>query len=302
MTITTYSNRKYASSDVVPFKGLCGEYSRFLYVYKITCIPTQQVYIGQHAASVKVDDPLVESYKGSGKILKQLQKQYQWEQNFIFEIIQFCHDSVELDREERQLIKEARAQYGELCINIANGGLYFGAGNDGQMDDDYRVKMKHYRSSAEYRQAQSQRMKARNADSKFNYIKENNSKLMKELWANNQAFQQKMKIAAKNSSKRQKEKFKNNPHLRDKVGAKHSRPLTNINEFTSPLNGQFFPEGTIFPSTMQCSLMIGAKHRRYVSSIIANHKKHPMQWWSKKDGKPFFVVEFAYIDILETKS
>lgn len=204
MTITTYSNRKYASSNIVPFKGLCGEYSRFLYVYKITCIPTQQ--------------------------------------------------------------------------------------------------MKHYRSSAEYRQAQSQRMKARNADPKFNYIKENNSKLMKELWANNQAFQQKMKIAAKNSSKRQKEKFKNNPHLRDKVGAKHSRPLTNINEFTSPLNGQFFPEGTIFPSTMQCSLMIGAKHRRYVSSIIANHKKHPMQWWSKKDGKPFFVVEFAYIDILETKS
>lgn len=302
MTIITYLNRKYASNDIIPFKGMCGDDLRFLYVYKITCIPTQQVYIGQHAASIRVDDPLMEGYKGSGKILKQLQKQYQWEQDFLFEIVQFCHNPVELDHEERRLIKEARTQYGELCINVANGGLYFGAGNDGQMDDDYRVKLKHHRSSAEYSQAQSQRMKARSADPKFDYIKENHSKLMKELWATNQAFREKMRIAAENRSKMQKEKYQNNPQLRQKIGDEHSRPLTNLNEFTSPLNGQFFPKGTIFPSTMQCSLMIGAKHRRYVSSIIVNHKKHPMQWWSKKDGKPFFVVEFAYIDILETKS
>ena len=99
--IRQIDNRSYISQKVVPFLGQHNNQPRFLYVYAIHCLPTNEWYIGKHTCRSTTYDPLLEGYKGSGHLLKQRKNQYNWPADFQFIILEFCHNQRQLmDREQ----------------------------------------------------------------------------------------------------------------------------------------------------------------------------------------------------------
>lgn len=123
-------NRSYLHDDTIPFKGDVIAFrkhqnvieKRFLYIYKITCVKDGRVYIGKRIAPLKCEDPLKDTYKGSGHVLKSLKAKYDWFNDFKFEIVKFCADENSLNLAEIDCIKDAREKYGELCCNLYDGG------------------------------------------------------------------------------------------------------------------------------------------------------------------------------------
>lgn len=128
--LKTNLNRSYLTEDVIPFKGDVLAFrkhqnvieKRFLYIYKITCLKDNRVYIGKRIAPLNCDDPLKDTYKGSGHVLKSLKNKYDWMQDFKFEIVKFCANEESLNLAEIELISIAREKYGNLCCNLYDGG------------------------------------------------------------------------------------------------------------------------------------------------------------------------------------
>ena len=125
------NNRRYISEDIIPFKGDVIAYrkhqndiieKRYLYIYQITCIQTNNVYVGKRIAPLKCEDPLKDTYKGSGKNLKELKANYDWNADFVFEILQFCSNKEELNQCEIEHITRVRHVRGNECCNIHPGG------------------------------------------------------------------------------------------------------------------------------------------------------------------------------------
>lgn len=79
MSSNTYiqvSNNRFVSANTHP---ILGDYitkhkpiqQRYMFVYKIICKPTGEVYFGQHVCQPNVKNPYNDHYKGSGHILQQ---------------------------------------------------------------------------------------------------------------------------------------------------------------------------------------------------------------------------------------
>ena len=86
------------------------------YIYKTTNLVNGKIYIGQHKAE-KYD----KSYYGSGKILKLAIDKYGIE-NFSNTVLCYCESKKELDKLERQLIKQYNSTNSDIGYNIAKGG------------------------------------------------------------------------------------------------------------------------------------------------------------------------------------
>lgn len=118
--VRTHKNRKYANDSVVPFVGHYTDkqgntQSRFMYIYEIHCIKTNQYYIGQHTCRRGCKDPLKELYKGSGSVITKLRHEFDWYNDFTFTILQFCDNNQQLAEAEYQLILEHLND--RLCLN-----------------------------------------------------------------------------------------------------------------------------------------------------------------------------------------
>ena len=86
------------------------------YIYKTTNLINGKIYIGQHKAETYDN-----SYYGSGKILKLAIKKYGIE-NFSNIVLAYCDSKEELDRLEKQLIKQYDSRNPDIGYNIAFGG------------------------------------------------------------------------------------------------------------------------------------------------------------------------------------
>lgn len=86
------------------------------YIYLTTNLINGKMYIGQ-----KKSDVFVESYIGSGKILKQAVSKYGAE-NFKVEVIRWCNSKEELDQCEIDEIAKRNAARSSDYYNIAIGG------------------------------------------------------------------------------------------------------------------------------------------------------------------------------------
>ncbi|MBO5477363.1 MAG: hypothetical protein J6A15_06410 [Clostridia bacterium] len=86
------------------------------YIYKTTNNINGKVYIGKKESSMYID-----SYYGSGKIIKRAIKKYGID-NFTNEIIYKSNTIDDLNANEKRLISEYKEKYGSNCYNIAAGG------------------------------------------------------------------------------------------------------------------------------------------------------------------------------------
>jgi hypothetical protein len=89
-----------------------------MYIYKTTIIPTNEIYIGQsiHKPEETTD------YLGSGKILKAKVNYYGIENCKKTILIDDLDNKADLDFFEKVLIEANREDFGDLVINIADGG------------------------------------------------------------------------------------------------------------------------------------------------------------------------------------
>lgn len=86
------------------------------YIYKTTNLVNGKIYIGQ-----KTSEIFIESYKGSGIILRKALDKY-GEENFKVEILEECNSKDELDLAEKKWIKVLKATDDSTGYNIAEGG------------------------------------------------------------------------------------------------------------------------------------------------------------------------------------
>ena len=86
------------------------------YIYKTTNLINDKIYIGQ-----KTSEIFIESYKGSGVILKKALNKY-GEENFKVEILERCNSKDELDLAEKKWIEILKSTDNSIGYNIAEGG------------------------------------------------------------------------------------------------------------------------------------------------------------------------------------
>ena len=87
------------------------------YIYKTTCVVNNKIYIGQKTSSTF----LVESYLGSGTLLKKAVKKY-GKENFYVELISECNSAQELNETEVYWIAQLNSIDKSIGYNIAVGG------------------------------------------------------------------------------------------------------------------------------------------------------------------------------------
>ena len=88
------------------------------YIYLTTNLINNRKYIGKHKSS-----HFDESYKGSGKILKQAFEKYGWE-NFKVELLEECNNEDDLNQSEIKWIAKFDATHSKEFYNIAYGGAH----------------------------------------------------------------------------------------------------------------------------------------------------------------------------------
>lgn len=86
------------------------------YIYKTTNLLNGKIYIGQHK-SENYDS----SYYGSGKLIKRSIEKYGIE-NFSNTVLCFCDSKEELDKAEKQLIRQYDSRNPKIGYNISFGG------------------------------------------------------------------------------------------------------------------------------------------------------------------------------------
>lgn len=89
---------------------------QFNYIYKITNITNNKIYIGKHST-----DNLNDGYMGSGKIIKQAIKKYGLE-NFTKEYLVFCDKEDKLNWFEIFYIRKYGSTNADIGYNISYGG------------------------------------------------------------------------------------------------------------------------------------------------------------------------------------
>lgn len=90
------------------------------YIYKTTNLINNKIYIGQ-----KTSDEFVESYLGSGTLIKQSIKK-NGRENFKVEMIDTAKNREELDSKEKYWIEQEKSNWKFGNYNIAEGGLTSG--------------------------------------------------------------------------------------------------------------------------------------------------------------------------------
>lgn len=88
---------------------------RYKYIYLTRNLINNKCYIGQHISYKEID-----SYIGSGKLLKRAIKKY-GKNNFIKEIIEYCKNEIELNEKEEFYIKKFNTQIPK-GYNISKSG------------------------------------------------------------------------------------------------------------------------------------------------------------------------------------
>ena len=105
---------------VVPIPGHDG---RFRYIYKITNIHNKKVYVGQHKVRMKFNnDPIKDHYKGSGVLLTEDYKTFNFNNDFSKEIIEYCNSDEELNEREIFYVDQLLNSNVD-CYNVSTGGI-----------------------------------------------------------------------------------------------------------------------------------------------------------------------------------
>ena len=86
------------------------------YIYKITNLITDKIYIGQH-----IGEEFDKKYFGSGKLLKDAIKKY-GKKNFKKEILEFCQTEEDLNEREKYWIFQLNSTDKNVGYNISFGG------------------------------------------------------------------------------------------------------------------------------------------------------------------------------------
>lgn len=89
------------------------------YIYKMCHTPTGRIYIGQRKLP-KGKTPETDSYYGSGTVWRNIYKAHPEE--CVKTVLEFVESKREVNELEKKYIARYRSVYGELCVNIADGG------------------------------------------------------------------------------------------------------------------------------------------------------------------------------------
>ena len=89
----------------------------FGYIYKITNLKNNKIYIGQHKGEV-----FDKRYFGSGKIIKLAFEKY-GKENFKIEILEWCNSFEELNKKEEYYIEHYNSRNNDIGYNIRLGGI-----------------------------------------------------------------------------------------------------------------------------------------------------------------------------------
>lgn len=89
------------------------------YIYKMCHTPTGRIYIGQRKLP-KGKTPETDSYYGSGKLWRRIYKAHPNE--CVKTVLEFVESKREVNELEKKYIARYRSVYGELCVNLADGG------------------------------------------------------------------------------------------------------------------------------------------------------------------------------------
>lgn len=280
-----YLNR-FIEDNVEIFETIIKDKVVFLYLYKITHIPSGRVYVGQRRS---IKHPLYDNYRGSGTILQRMKKKYNWFKEFTFEILQCYHNYDELNDAEKFLIEQTKLTYGASCVNISNGEIHHFIDSDTETRESSNSKLKRIRNMPEYKRQQSERIKKVYEDP---VCRQRRQVISKELWTRPE-YREKQSQGCRESRLKY---IKDHPNwMMETPKFYKGQQLICCNDFTSPLNGKFFPKGYTFVSVMEASLEIGFKHKRSMINQVILNKLHPFEWWSKRNSKiPVFIAKFAY--------
>lgn len=89
------------------------------YIYKMCHTPTGRIYIGQRKLP-KGKTPETDGYYGSGTVWRNIYKAHPEE--CVKTVLEFVESKREVNELEKKYIARYRSVYGELCVNIADGG------------------------------------------------------------------------------------------------------------------------------------------------------------------------------------
>lgn len=98
------------------------------YIYKMTHVPSERVYVGQRKLPKKCICPYLDKYFGSGTIWKRIYNAHPDECKK--EILAISNTQEETDKLEKEYITYYKRTYNELCVNIAEGGSGVGSGKN----------------------------------------------------------------------------------------------------------------------------------------------------------------------------
>ena len=218
-----------------------------------------------------------------------MKEKHNWFEEFTFEILHCYHSYDELNNAEKILIEQTKSMYGSKCVNISDGETHHFVEIDAKTKESHREKLKRIRNTPEYKRQQSERSKKAHSDPIY---KQRRKAISKELWTRPE-YREKQSQRCRES---RLEYINKNPNwMFDTPNIYKGRQIMCCNDFTSPLNGKFFPKGHTFISVMEASLEIGFKHKRSMINQVILNQLHPFEWWSKRNSKvPVFVAKFAY--------
>ena len=330
-------NRHY-NTDVKPFATKININNDvrecYLYIYCVKCIPTGQVYIGQRMSNY---EPICDSYKGSGFKLKPLKQQYDWYKDFEVTILECCNTISELNDREKFYIKSYKENFKQLCLNVMEGGQLRDRRGT-KLSEEQKRKHDELIKTEEYRQNLSEKAKQRwddmskdeqymvikqlhkgwhNPERRKQLLKERRermnsetykqqvSEMFKDKWANDESFQEKMRVKNIKHSEFMKQYNKDHPEHGEQIAAKRRRKIKVLETFTSPRNGVLVEKDTVFDSVTELCKAIGYETTNAVrgfSGTVLNNKNHPGVWSTNTingkcyGSKRFHITTFEYLD------
>lgn len=170
------------------------------YIYKTTNLITNEIYIGKKALP-----KFRPTYHGAGRKIKEDIEKY-GKENFYTELLYEANNSDELNALEVETIQRYKDQYGDMCINEANGGdggdvtKYWSEERKSEfvktMTDINRERCQ----TEEFRRKTGERMREKYEDPEE---REKHSQRVREAWSDPELLER--------HSKMLKEYFKNHP-------------------------------------------------------------------------------------------
>ena len=324
-TYTQVSDNRFYCGSVEPFLG---NYitknkpvqQRYMFVYKIVCKPTNEVYFGQHVCQPCVTNPFNDHYKGSGHRLAERKKQYNWHSDFKFYILQFCHNNAELDLIEQMLIRQAREQ-GIACLNVELNrtvrrrtskpsapkgrpivniypfisplnGVYFPAYTKWQ-SLKIASKAVGFKNCQQFTGAMFDRLKP--IPGEWTTILQNRDEILVTRFV----YEDELEFRKEELEQyigQHKTIFEANVAICQRYAKDielfgSCRVLININKFISPFNGAEIESGTIFKTIYDVRDLIGFTNACTATQALRSSLHHN-EWWTVVNSKPKFVAKF----------